>query len=347
VSIRVTPSKFVQFVSIRAIRVASLFGIGRLRQCFVSGQKDARMATKELKDHKAPEEMQSSLIFASFAIFCGSLLRSFLLRLFAPFCGHPLGSPSLRFFAFFCGNIPRLLFSRLFAPFCGHSLGSPSLRFFAFFCGHLPRPPSLRFFVHFCGYSLLLLLWLLVSPAWAASDVDLPGGTGTQPKPNRYGPFRNDPAQGIPKHAYSPFDDIGKPPPYTPGPGRDYKEGELVIKLKPHVAVQKAAMAGTRSSVSPMSASSIAKLTDSDPLNQILAASGITTLQPIFPNAKPPVARMTPNGKPAEPDLTRWYRAKSSLKVQEVLTVLTNDPGVEVAEPDYLRKLAEGVTSGG
>jgi hypothetical protein len=171
------------------------------------------MATKELKDHKAPEEMQSSLIFASFAIFCGSLLRSFLLRLFAPFCGNPLGSPSLRFFAFFCG--------------------------------HLPRPPSLRFFVPFCGYTLLLLLWLLVSPALAASDPNLAGGAGKQPKPNRYGPFRNDPAQGIPKHAYSPFDDIGKPPPYTPAPGRDYKEGELVIKFKPHVAVQKAAMGVT------------------------------------------------------------------------------------------------------
>ena len=149
-----------------------------------------------------------------------------------------------------------------------------------------------------------------------------------------HGPFRNDPAQGIPKHAYSPFDDINQPPPRQPAPGRDYLEGRLVIKFRPQVVISKGSLAIQGGAA----AASIGKLTDSDSLNQTLQAQGIVSLKPVFPTTKPSVATASIPGVAAKPDLTRWYRAKCGTDVKTAVEQLSGQSGVEVAEPDYIRR---------
>lgn len=74
----------------------------------------------------------------------------------------------------------------------------------------LPDGPSLCWLPSKWGVWLVWLMWL---PALllAGDGSDLPGGKTFQPKASQYGPFRNDPAQGIPKHAYSPFDKANEP----------------------------------------------------------------------------------------------------------------------------------------
>ncbi|MBK9613667.1 hypothetical protein, partial [Candidatus Amarobacter glycogenicus] len=50
-------------------------------------------------------------------------------------------------------------------------------------------------------------------------------------QPDLHGPQRNDPAEGIPTHAYSPFDERrSREYPCPPG-GCDYEAGHLLIKL--------------------------------------------------------------------------------------------------------------------
>jgi hypothetical protein len=65
------------------------------------------------------------------------------------------------------------------------------------------------------------------------------GGAATRAKPNRYGPGRNDPTHGIPKHAYSPFDKLDEPPTRPMIKGRDYLAGRFVIKFKPTIQLKR------------------------------------------------------------------------------------------------------------
>ena len=80
-------------------------------------------------------------------------------------------------------------------------------------------------------------------------------------------------------------------------------------------------------------------------LNSALAANGVTALEPIFPDARPPMAgamAVTPDGDAVPmPDLTRWYRATlsdASADVTATAESLSGTPGIALAEPDYLRK---------
>lgn len=89
-------------------------------------------------------------------------------------------------------------------------------------------------------------------------------------------------------------------------PGRDYRDGELVVKFAPDVAVygkSGAGLAGPRRG---------AALTSQASLNRVLGAHGITQLDAVFPNAGPPVQTMSAGSRTAQPDLTRWFRAKTS-----------------------------------
>ncbi len=153
---------------------------------------------------------------------------------------------------------------------------------------------------------------------------------------SRYGPQRSDPAQGTPKHAYSPFDKLDSPPPYEPIPGRDYREGALVIRFAPEVAVQ------ARAGVAPAGAQADGGLTDQGGLNRALAVHGITRLERVFPNVQPMVARLAGATTPEGPDLTRWYRARVAGTTKEAVETLSVEPGIAVAEPEYLRRLADG-----
>ena len=162
---------------------------------------------------------------------------------------------------------------------------------------------------------------------WPAQTV---GATGNI-RPDVHGPQRTDPAEGIPTHAYSPFDERrNREYPCPPG-GCEFVKGQVLVKLAEDVSTAKGAgLAVTANDVA---------------LSSALAANSVTALEPIFPDARPPMAgamAVTPDGETVPlPDLTRWYRATlsdASDDVEATVESLAQTPGIAVAEPDYLRK---------
>ncbi|HEY9121801.1 MAG TPA: hypothetical protein VIM80_02285, partial [Brevefilum sp.] len=96
---------------------------------------------------------------------------------------------------------------------------------------------------------------------------------GNEEKVSQYGPDRNDPDEGIPDHAYSPFDDLDKREVCPPG-GCDYLVGKVLIKFE---ADQEFSL--TRSN----------EIQLQDPvLVSALDTLAITNLSPVFPNAARP-----------------------------------------------------------
>jgi hypothetical protein len=162
---------------------------------------------------------------------------------------------------------------------------------------------------------------------WPAQTASFSGAI----QPDRHGPQRNDPSEGIPKHAYSPFDERrNRDYPCPPG-GCQFREGQVLVKLAPNVT--------TRKGLGPMA------LTTDQALNSALAAQGVVALEPVFPNARPPAVgalAITPDGAAIPmPDLTRWHRAilhDAAADVYAVAESLSRTPGIAWAEPDYLRK---------
>ena len=169
-------------------------------------------------------------------------------------------------------------------------------------------------------------------------------------RPNPHGPQRTDtsttlstgPAEGIPVHAYSPFDERrNREYPCPPG-GCEFMPGQLLVKLTPQTQPL------------PRREQTAGRFTDDRALNNALAAQGIVALEPIFPNAQPPkpgALAMTPDGAAIPlPDLTRWHRAAladASGDVYAVAESLAQLPGIAWAEPDYLRKPVGEQRSGG
>ena len=170
-------------------------------------------------------------------------------------------------------------------------------------------------------------------------------------RPSLHGPQRNDtsatlstgPAEGIPVHAYSPFDErVNREYPCPPG-GCEFEPGQLVVKLAPDVTTPKRGGPD--------------RLTADTALNAALAAQGVLGLEPIFPNAEPPrpgALAITPDGGAIPmPDLTRWQRAyldptpshspnkggeRKPADIYAVVEALSKIPGIALADPDYLRK---------
>ncbi len=148
--------------------------------------------------------------------------------------------------------------------------------------------------------------------------------------PSRYGPQRNDPAEGIPKHAYSPFDERNNREHPCPPGGCDFTPGQVNVKLAPFITVTKTGPLGPK--------------TDSGGLNQTLQNQNVLRLEPLFPKAQAPAFREMVDGPQGEqmpkPDLTRWYRAVlvESANVLATVKSLNQDPDVLYAEPDFLRK---------
>ncbi len=104
----------------------------------------------------------------------------------------------------------------------------------------------------------------------------------------------------------------------------------MLIKLKPE-----AIEPGSRGEGILPSADTVRGLSDK---------YGITKLEPVFPNTTPLKTRgPLPQGIVSAPDLTRWFRASlaEGTEVPAVIQALAEDPSVEMAEPDYLRRLAE------
>lgn len=150
-------------------------------------------------------------------------------------------------------------------------------------------------------------------------------------QPNHHGPQRNDPAEGIPAHAYSPFDErVNREYPCPPG-GCEFEKGRVVIKLAPQVKPHRLDLQGA--------------WTEDTALNKTLAAQGVVRLEPVFPNAQPPKPGefvVSPQGERLpRPDLTLWYRAvlrDDKADVYTTIQTLSEAPGIAWAEPDYLRK---------
>ncbi len=159
-------------------------------------------------------------------------------------------------------------------------------------------------------------------PAAPSTDV-----TGATPL-SRYGPQHHAPAEGIPVHAYSPFDERNNREYPCPAGGCQTMAGYVLLKLEPWIAAGRKA------------------LTNNVTLNRALSAQGVVRLEPIFPAARAPQpgARLaTPAGDLMPvPDLTRWQRAYLDEKADLAAAVeaIGQFPGIVWAEPDYLRKPA-------
>jgi len=157
-----------------------------------------------------------------------------------------------------------------------------------------------------------------------------------EPK-SQYGPDRNDPDEGIPEHAYSPFDDLDKREVCPPG-GCDYVQGRVLIKLEPD---QTFSLSG-----------SIQILLQDQTLASTLAGLEITNLTPIFLNAEKPapgeMIETVDGDLIAKPDLTRWFQAESHSEngLGEVVQALQTTAGIAHAEPDYVRKPIGETTAG-
>ncbi len=190
---------------------------------------------------------------------------------------------------------------------------------------NVPNMLSLRFRTRCIQSSLaffLALACMIQTPAWSAS-VSLNG------------PYRNDPAAGIPKRAYSPFDDSAKDKDPCITNRCEVAPNEVLIKLAPGAS---AASASGR----PMVARAAA--TSSDTAEIDLTQFGVKAIGPLFRNAKAPALlsrTITPNGKEIPtPDLTRWYKASLNpgADIKAVAAALSKESGVAHAEPNYLRK---------
>ncbi|MBI2954325.1 MAG: S8 family serine peptidase [Chloroflexi bacterium] len=147
---------------------------------------------------------------------------------------------------------------------------------------------------------------------------------------DRRGPQRTDPAEGIPTHAYSPFDERNNREHPCPPGGCEFQSGTVLVKLAPHTPDRP-------------SGAQVA-MTGDESLNRALAAQGVLRLDPVFPEARPPKAGesvVSASGvRVPKPDLTGWYRAtlSQSADVYSATATLAANPAIAYAEPDYLRK---------
>ena len=177
-----------------------------------------------------------------------------------------------------------------------------------------------------------LLLEAIRQGKWPAQ---LAGHSGDI-RPDRHGPQRNDPVEGIPAHAYSPFDERrNREYPCPPG-GCEFEKGRVLIKLAPQVRLRGPELHGA--------------WTEDTALNKTLAAQGVLRLEPSFVNARPPKPGefvVSPQGERLpKPDLSRWYRAilrDEKADVYSAAQALSEANGIVWAEPDYRRKPVEGV----
>jgi len=135
---------------------------------------------------------------------------------------------------------------------------------------------------------------------------------------SRYGPQRNDPALGVPAHAYSPFNDLDNEEATCPPGGCDAMAGLVLIKFAEDVDVAKT---GTQYTLS-----------GNPTLNSTLTGQGIMNLEAVFPNAQAPkqgeMILSALGERLLKPDLTRWYRASldDGADVYTVVEALHNDP---------------------
>ncbi len=147
---------------------------------------------------------------------------------------------------------------------------------------------------------------------------------------SQFGPYHTSPDYSTPEHAYSPFAE--KVEPYQPAP-EDYVSDQVLIKLKEQVFT--------------LDYQSMEYTPNSEATRGLLSEYGISNLERVFSIGTPGFSGETspqdiePPVKPPS-DLSRWYKATTpeGTEVLDVVKTLSEDPIVEVAEPNYVRKLA-------
>ena len=163
------------------------------------------------------------------------------------------------------------------------------------------------------------------------SPTQMRGATGSFHFPSPHGPFRNDPEQGIPKHAYSPFN---REEVHCPSGGCDYVPDVLLVRFRPEVTVSH-----QRGAAPQFNRAS---------LNEFFADLPVREVRRVFANATPPQpgARVTrPDGQEVPlPDLTRWHRIElepdlarggEPPELQPLIRRLRTLEDLDYVEPDY------------
>lgn len=177
---------------------------------------------------------------------------------------------------------------------------------------------------------------------WPSQTVSSTGNVQS----SRYGPQRHNPEDGIPRYAYSPFDERNNREYPCPPGGCDFEADTLLIKLAPEVELVSGRSAGA--------------WTSDARLNQALSAQALLQVEPIFPTATRPLPgqrTVRPDGSEMEtPDLTRWHRVRLVARsgqegpggadaVLAAVERMARLPGIEYAEPDFLRRPAGALNS--
>jgi subtilisin family serine protease len=192
---------------------------------------------------------------------------------------------------------------------------------------------SLTFFrllatASFAGF---LLIVCVTSPP-VHSQVNLAERMESDTKTNLAGQKQQSSANGVSKQDNSRSDDRISQEQQCPRGQCEIQKGRVLIKLAPDQSTPVLNSRGPGPGV---------------PVNSTLAAQGVVSLEPVFPQAERPKADesiTTPQGQQiARPDLTRWYRAvlrDNDADVFAAAKALSQSPGVVWAEPDYLRRPA-------
>ena len=136
----------------------------------------------------------------------------------------------------------------------------------------------------------------------------------------------------LPKHAYSPFDEISQKEHQGKAARAEHMPYQVLIKVK----------AKTGNGLPQPIHKQVSNLK---------GVKGMGLPRRVFPRAKAPSnAKSTGQGNMKEkPDMTRWFTAKvqKGHTVEEVISRLKNNPAVAIAEPDYLFKLTEQMEAQG
>ncbi|HEY7905841.1 MAG TPA: S8 family peptidase, partial [Wenzhouxiangella sp.] len=200
-------------------------------------------------------------------------------------------------------------------------------------------------------------------PAWLSayqqtlSPTQAPSATGSRHHPSPHGPFSQTLNQGIPKRAYTPFEQATIE---CPAGECQFKDNIILVKLKPesdHAAKMDQDITSNKS-----------RSTTEEQIAGLMADLPIAQIEPVFqddPQRSRSALIETPEGDLIpRPDLSRWHRIELDPKatrawarttddasssdqnnksddptLQTVLQELRRRPEIEYAEPDYIYKV--------
>jgi subtilisin family serine protease len=171
------------------------------------------------------------------------------------------------------------------------------------------------------------VLCFSIQPLYAATpSTSVAGSNNGSTNRSRFGPFRTESSTPVPKHAFSPFARESKISSAKPTE-KDYAKGSVLFKLAPPENPRLKARYGN--------------VSDEKLLADTLARHGLGGHRRVFENVSE--ARRQAMAREHRPDITRWHRVNlaEGKTVGEVLKALSEDPAIEYAEPDLIRRMAD------